>query len=86
MSSGSRTVISKLPFAVFDRESLAVQFTVVVPIGKFDPDAGKQVTGTLPSTRSCALVLNATAAPEEFVGSSNMCCGSASAGGVVSTT
>jgi hypothetical protein len=34
--------------------SVAVQLTVVVPIGNVDPDAGVHVTGTEPSTGSVA--------------------------------
>jgi hypothetical protein len=34
---------------------MALQPTVVVPIGKVEPDAGTQVTETLPSTVSFAV-------------------------------
>src|SRR5262245_38842539 len=41
--------------AEFERASVAVQFTVVVPTGKPVPEAGTHVTGTVPSTRSLAV-------------------------------
>jgi hypothetical protein len=48
--SGARTVIWNDALALRPPESVAVQLTVVVPIGKVDPDGGVQVTGTVPST------------------------------------
>ena len=41
-SSSSTTCTAKLADAVLPTESVAVQLTVVVPIGKNDPDAGVQ--------------------------------------------
>jgi len=35
--------------------SVAVQVTVVAPMGNVDPDAGMQFTATLPSTASVAV-------------------------------
>ena len=40
----SLTVMVKLHVAVLPVASVAVQFTVVVPFGKNDPDAGEQIT------------------------------------------
>ncbi len=47
----SWTTTSKLPFAVFPAESVALHDTVVVPSGKLEPDDGEQdgVTGLPPS-------------------------------------
>ena len=38
----SATVTVKLPFAVLPARSVALQFTVVVPSGKAEPDGGGQ--------------------------------------------
>lgn len=48
------TVTVKLPVALFPALSVAVQVTVVVPSGKVEPEAGVQLTGTVPSTASVA--------------------------------
>ena len=53
----SSTVTLKLPFAVFPAASEAEQLTVVVPITKVEPEAGKQLMGTGPSTASLAEAL-----------------------------
>src|ERR1051325_4341078 len=53
----------KLPPALLKCASVAVQFTLVVPTANVDPDAGEQLTATLPSTRSEAVALNVTCAP-----------------------
>ena len=53
---------------LFPAPSVAVQLTVVGPLGKVAPDGGVQLTGTLPSTRSVAVGLcTATAAPAGLV-------------------
>jgi len=44
--------------------SVAEQVTVFVPTGKVEPEAGVQLTGTEPSTRSDAEAENVTTAPE----------------------
>ena len=51
----SRTVTTKPVFAELPWASVAEHVTVVVAIGKVDPDAGTQATGTAPSTRSTAV-------------------------------
>ena len=48
------TVTSKLPLAVFAALSVAVQPTVVAPMGKVLPEAGVQFGVTAPSTKSVA--------------------------------
>src|SRR5436190_8881064 len=62
----STTVTVKLPFAVFPFESVAEQLTVVVPKGNIEPETGKQVTASGPSTRSFAETVKLTGAPEAF--------------------
>ena len=51
----STTVTLNDAVAVLPCASLALQFTVVVPIGNVEPDAGVQLTGVGPSTASVAL-------------------------------
>ena len=48
--------------------SLAVQFTVVTPIGKLEPEAGVQVTGLEPSQASVAVAENVAVAEPEPTG------------------
>src|SRR4051812_23903402 len=58
------TVTGKLQLAVWPIESVTVQVTVVVPIGKSEPDGGTQVTtrgGTPPPTIGAG---NVTCAPQ----------------------
>jgi hypothetical protein len=81
----SVTVTSKLPLAVFVCESVAEQLTVVVPTGNVEPDAGKQVTGTEPSTKSLAETVKFTAMPEASVVSTVIFAGKFKVGAVVST-
>ena len=67
--------------------SVAVQFTVVVPTGKTLPDAGVQTGGTAPSTRSVAVAVKLTGAPEaDRASTPGMSAGRVSAGAVVSST
>ena len=61
------TVTLKLPLAVFSALSVAVQLTVVVPVGKVVPEAGVQFGVTAPSTRSVAEAVKVTTAPEASV-------------------
>ena len=63
----SPTVIVKLPDAVFPAASLAVHVTVVVPIGKVDPDVGVQTTATEPSIASRAEAVKVAIAPAALV-------------------
>ena len=64
------TVTAKVADALLPCASLAEHDTVVVPIGNVDPDAGEQVTATLPSTRSLADAVNVAAAPDALVAAS----------------
>jgi len=63
ITGGSRscTITRKAHAAVFPLGSLAVQFTVFVPLGKVLPEGGTQVTGTLPQL-SVAVTLNVATA------------------------
>jgi hypothetical protein len=63
----SPTVIVKLPEAAFPAASVAVQLTVVVPIGKVDPEAGVQTTATGPSIASRADALKVAIVPAVLV-------------------
>ena len=71
------TVTLNEPLAVRPPRSVTVQFTVVVPIGKVDPDAGAQIAAIVTSSRSVPLAVNVTAAPAALVAGVVM-----SAGGV----
>ena len=51
----SLTITWKAEDPVFPCESVALQVTVVFPIGKVEPDGGAQVTETEPSTLSVAV-------------------------------
>ena len=82
----STTVTVKLPLPVFRCLSVAEQLTVVCPIGNNDPEAGKQVTATDPSTRSFAEVEKLTVAPAALVAATVILAGSDKIGAVVSTT
>ncbi len=82
----SVTVTVKLPLAVLLRVSLAEQLTVVVAIGKVEPEAGAHVTGREPSTASLAVAVKLTTAPAELVACAVMLAGSVSTGRVVSCT
>ena len=83
----SCTVTSKLLLPVLPAASVAVQVTVVVPRPKVEPEAGAHVTGTLPSTRSVALAVKVTTAPDGPVASIPvMFAGTVTAGAVVSWT
>ena len=67
--------------------SVAEQVTMVLPIGNIDPEAGIQVTGTLPSTKSVAVgVVNVTVAPEELTAFAVIFEIGETTGAVVSTT
>jgi hypothetical protein len=63
-----------------------VHDTVVCPTGNVEPDGGVHVTSTLPLTRSVAVAVNETAAPEALVAVTVMSAGSVSTAGVVSRT
>ena len=55
----SKTLIVKLHVAVFIDESVAVQVTVIVPVGMHEPDGGLQTTVT-PGQLSVAVVVKFT--------------------------
>ena len=82
----SATVTMKLPFAVFPRESVAEQLTVVCPRGNIEPETCEQAAITGPSTKSLAEVVKLTTAPEALVAETVILEGSVNTGGVVSTT
>ncbi len=56
------TVNEQLP--VFDDESVAMQVTVVTPLGKVEPDAGAQTGVRLPSQLSAAVAVKLTTAEQ----------------------
>jgi hypothetical protein len=82
----SCTLLEKLALPVLPRLSVDEQVTVVVPMGKVEPDGGLQVTGREPSTKSLAEAANVTTLPVGPVASAVMFAGSVSTGGVVSCT
>lgn len=82
----SRTVTVNEPVAVLPEESVVEQFTVVVAIGKVDPEAGEHTTLRAPSTRSVAVAVKVTVAPDALVASTTLFAGKESAGAVVSRT
>src|SRR5438876_829966 len=70
----------------FPCASVAEHCTRAVPSAKVDPEAGVQVTATLPSTVSVALAVNVTTLPLGPVASAVMSSGAVTAGPIVSTT
>src|SRR5262245_655490 len=81
----SVTVTLKLALAVFLARSVAVHCTVVVPIGKVDPDAGAHTVGVTPSTRSTADASKVTAAPDATIVVTDRFAGTVMTGAVRST-
>jgi hypothetical protein len=79
-------VTVKLFLALLPAASTAVQFTVVTPTGKTEPDEGTHVTGLAPLTRSMAVALNVTTAPLALVAVLVIAAGTVRTGGVVSRT
>jgi hypothetical protein len=65
----SCTEVVKLPAALLPAASVAEHETVVVPRAKVLPEAGVQLTGTMPSITSSADALNETIAPAALVAS-----------------
>jgi hypothetical protein len=53
--AASRTVTVNVWVVVRLDELVDVHVTVVMPMGKVDPDAGKQLTGSVPSLKSVAV-------------------------------
>src|SRR6266581_2498220 len=82
----SCTVTSKLLVPVLPWVSVALQLTVVVPIGNREPESGAQLVVTSPSTRSAALAAKVAAAPSTAVASAVRSAGTVTSGGVVSCT
>ena len=82
----SRTVTLKLALPVLPCASVAEQVTSVAPRAKVEPEAGRQVVDTLPSTMSLAVAVKLAAAPEGPVASFEMSLGTVTMGGVVSWT
>jgi hypothetical protein len=66
--------------------SVAAQVTVVAPMGNVAPDAGVQLTGSDPSTRSIAVAVYVTTAPLALVAAVVILAGTVITGGVVSCT
>jgi hypothetical protein len=83
---GGKMVTAKPRLAGLPAASVAVHATGVVPTTKVLPDAGTQLTSTLPSTISVALAANVTARPDGAVARLVMSAGTVIAGGVVSRT
>lgn len=83
----STTDTLKLALPVLPCASVAEQVTVVVASrAKVEPERGEQVGAITPSTRSLAVAVKVTAAPEGPVASAVMLAGTVTVGGVVSTT
>jgi hypothetical protein len=80
----SLTVIVNDAVPVFPAASVAEQLTVVVVIGKVEPDAGLHVAVIEPSTLSVAVTVKLTEAPDGPVASTVIGEGTVSTGGVVS--
>ena len=79
------TSTTKVAVPVLWFASVAVQVTVVEPIGNVLPEAGTQVAVTLPSTRSAAVASTyVTTAPEALVALTAAGAVTVSTGGVVS--
>jgi hypothetical protein len=68
----SPTVTVKLPLAGLPAVSVAEQLTVTVPMEKIEPEAGKQLAGSVPETRSVALAAKVMERPAEEVASAVM--------------
>jgi hypothetical protein len=79
------TVTVKCPVWLFCAASVAVQFTVFVPIGNAKPEAGVQLGVIVPDTRSVAVALYVTTAVVPVV-VTEMGAGKISVGGVLSCT
>ena len=60
--------------------------TVVIPRGNVEPEAGKQVAVSRPSTTSLAEAVKITGAPEALTASTVMLAGRVSTGKPLSTT
>jgi hypothetical protein len=72
--------------AALPSASVAVQFTVVLPIAKTLPDSGEHETIGLGSRLSVVVTVKATSAPRGSVASTEIVSGSVRTGGVESLT
>jgi hypothetical protein len=81
----STTITLNDAVEVFPTASLAVQLTVVVPIGYVEPDMLSQEGVIEPSMLSLAVAVNETTAPLGEVASAVISAGTLSIGGVAST-
>ena len=77
----SRTVITAVSVSVLPKLLVAEQVTRVAPSGNTEPDAGAQVTGSVPSCGSVADAVKATTAPDGPVASTLMFFGAVTFGG-----
>src|SRR5689334_15731020 len=82
----SCTFTEKLPWLELPAPSVAVQFTVVVPIAKVLPELGEHEIVGFAVTASVAVAANVEAAPDGPVASFTMLPGTVRTGAVVSTT
>jgi hypothetical protein len=80
----SLTVTVNDAVPVLPAASVAEQLTVVVVIGKVEPEAGVHVAGTVPSTLSVAVTVKVTILPADEVASAVIGDGTVRTGGVVS--
>src|SRR5690606_18404433 len=83
-SSVQRTVTSKMQVASFPDASVAAHLTIVVPMGKSEPEGGSQTIVGLGSTASVALTTNSTVAPSSLSHLTRRLCGQTISGGVTS--
>jgi len=80
------TVTVKVPEPMLPVASVAVHVTVVVPMGKVDPEGGVQTAPTGPSTASTAEALKVATAPAVLVAATVRSPGRVSTGPLVSST
>ena len=71
---------------MFPHASDAVQVTIVVPIGKLEPEGGKQVGPEVTATSSDAVTLNVIVLPAELEVEDVELDGTVTVGGVVSAS
>ena len=82
----STIVTLKLALALLPEKSVAEHWTVVDPSGYVEPDCDEQTMVGFGSTRSVAVTVKVTMAPEGPVASTIRAAGTVRVGGVVSTT
>jgi hypothetical protein len=83
--AGRLTITGNEQAALLPLPSVALQVTVVVPMGNRLPDGGAQVTVGV-SQLSVAVAVKVTTAPDALVAATVMFAGQMMLGGVVSTT